>query len=248
MKTFLMVLEYDGTNFHGYQKQLFVRTVQEELDKALKSLFKQVVSARGSSRTDQGVHARRYPVSIRVDTTIPGPKIAFALNAYLPEDIRVLESSEMPDEFDARGSALGKTYSYRILNRSMASPLYRNYSYWVKTPLEIKAMRDAAEAFMGTHDFTGFKSTGSSDPNPIKEMTKITIEEEGEFIVLSFTGSGFLYNMARIMAGTLMDAGHHRITKEEIQGILISKVRGRAMVLPPQGLYLEKVYYEKESF
>ncbi len=245
MKTFLIYLEYDGTNFHGYQRQPQVRTVQGELERALCALFNQVVSPRGSSRTDQGVHARQYPVSFQVDTTIPGEKVCHALNSFLPDDIRVLESREMSDDFDARGHALGKTYSYRVLNRPMASSLYRNYSYWLKAPLDVEAMREAAGAFIGTHDFTGFKSMGSSDPNPIKEMTKITIDEEGEFLVLYFTGSGFLYNMARIMAGTLVDVGLHRMTKEEIQGILISKVRGRAMVLPPQGLYLEKVYYEK---
>ncbi len=246
MKTFLIYLEYDGTEFHGYQRQPLVRTVQGELEKALGSLFKQPIAARGSSRTDQGVHARKYPVSFQVDTTIPGDKICYALNSYLPADMRVLESFEMPKEFDARGNALGKTYSYRVLNRPMASSIYRNYSYWIKTRLDLKAMRDAAEAFIGTHDFTGFKSMGSSDPNPVKEMTQITIEEEGEFIVFYFTGSGFLYNMARIMAGTMVDAGMHRITKEEIQKILTTKIRGRAMVLPPQGLYLEKVYYEKD--
>ncbi len=245
MKTFLIYLEYDGTDFHGYQRQPQVRTVQGELERALSALFKQPVLARGSSRTDQGVHARQYPVSFQVETTIPGDKVSYALNSYLPDDIRVLQSMDMPEEFDARGNALGKTYSYRVLNRPMASALYRNYSYWLRTPLDLKAMRDAAEAFIGTHDFTGFKSMGSSDPNPIKEMARITIEEEGEFLVFYFTGSGFLYNMARIMAGTLVDAGFHRITKEEIQGILTSKIRGQAMVLPPQGLYLEKVYYEK---
>ncbi|NLB19716.1 MAG: tRNA pseudouridine(38-40) synthase TruA [Clostridium sp.] len=245
MKTILMYLEYDGTNFYGYQKQLKDRTVQEELEKAMKKLFGRSVPFRGSSRTDQGVHAREYPVTFKIDTTIPPEKIAYALNTYLPEDIRALQSMEMPTEFDARWNASGKTYSYHILNRPMASALLRNHSYWVRTPLDIKAMREAAEAFLGTHDFTGFKSLGSSDPNPIKEMTRITVTQDGDFIILSFTGSGFLYNMARIMAGTLIDVGFHKITKEEIQEIFKTKLRGRSIVVPSQGLYLDKVYFRK---
>lgn len=244
MKTIFIILEYDGTKFHGYQKQLRVRTIQEEVDKALEAVFKTPISSRGSSRTDQGVHARRYPISFKVETTIPGHKVAYALNTCLPEDIRAIESSEMPDGFDARRSALGKTYSYWVLNRPMPSAIHRNYSYWIKTPLDLEAMREASEAFIGLHDFSGFKSTGSSDPNPFKEMTEITVKEVGEFIVFSFTGSGFLYNMARIMAGTLVDVGLGKTSKEEIQEIFKTKIRGRAMVLPPEGLFLEKVYYK----
>ena len=245
MKTILMYLEYDGTDFFGYQKQLKDRTVQGELEIAMKNLFGREIPFRGSSRTDQGVHAREYPVTFKVDTTIPPIKIAYALNRYLPKDIRALQTMEMPEEFDARWNALGKTYSYHILNRPMASALYRNHSYWVRTPLDIKAMREAAEVFLGTHDFTGFKSLGSSDPNPIKEMTKITVTQDGDFVVLTFTGSGFLYNMARIMAGTILDAGFHKITPGDIQEIFRTKIRGRSMVLPGQGLYLEKVYFKK---
>lgn len=245
MKTILMYLEYDGTDFFGYQKQIRERTIQGELEKAMAKLFKKTIPFRGSSRTDQGVHARAYPVTFQVETTIPPEKIAYALNSFLPEDIRVLESMEMSFGFDARRDALGKTYSYHILNRPMASALHRNHSYWVRAPLDINAMREAASAFLGTHDFTGFKSMGSSDPSPIKEMTEITVREEGEFIILSFTGSGFLYNMARIMAGTIIDAGFHKITKDEILEIFKTKVRGKSMVVPAQGLYLDKVFLKK---
>ena len=245
MKTILMYLEYDGTDFYGYQKQLNDRTVQEELEKAMEKLFGRRVPFRGSSRTDQGVHAREYPVTFKIDTTIPPEKIAYAINPFLPEDIRALQTMEMPEEFDARWNATGKTYSYHILNRPMASALHRNYSYWVRTPLDTKAMREASDAFIGTHDFTGFKSLGSSDPNPIKEMTDITVTQDGDFVILSFTGSGFLYNMARIMAGTLIDAGFHKVTKEDIQEILKTKQRGKSIVVPSQGLYLDKVYFRK---
>ena len=240
----LLYLEYDGTQFHGYQRQKEMRTVQGELEKALRALLKEEVSVSGSSRTDAGVHARLYPVSFRTKTTIPPHKIAVALNQHLPEDLKAQASVLVPEDFDARFHARGKTYSYRFLRRHQPSPLFRNYAYLVRQELDLLKMREAAEAFIGTHDFTGFRSVGSSDPNPVKEMREILIVEEGEFLVLYITASGFLYNMARIMAGTLLDASLGRITKDEIQLILATGVRGKSMVLPPWGLYLEKVYYE----
>lgn len=240
----LLYLEYDGTLFHGYQRQKEIRTVQGELEKALKVLLKEEIAVSGSSRTDAGVHARSYPVSFYTETTIPPEKIAVALNKFLPEDLKAQTSMLMPEDFDARFHARGKTYSYRFLRRCQPSPLYRNYAYLVRQELDLNKMRHASESFIGTHDFTGFRSVGSSDPNPVKEMREIRIVEEGEFLVIYITASGFLYNMARIMAGTLLDAGLGRITKQEIEEILKTGVRGKSMVLPPWGLYLEKVYYE----
>lgn len=243
----LLYVEYDGTAFHGYQRQKEVRTVQEELEKALSMLLKEEIHVSGSSRTDAGVHARRYPVSFETSGTIPSEKIAVALNQFLPEDLKAQESLGVKDDFDARFHARGKTYSYRFLRRSQPSALYRNYAYLVRQELDLQKMREVAEGFLGTHDFTGFRSVGSSDPNPVKEMREIRIVEEGEFLVLYITASGFLYNMARIIAGTLLDAGLGRITREEVADILASGQRGKSMVLPPWGLYLEEVYYEEKD-
>lgn len=243
----LLYVEYDGTAFHGYQRQKEVRTVQEELEKALSMLLKEEIHVSGSSRTDAGVHARRYPVSFETEGTIPPEKIAVALNQFLPEDLKAQESLGVKDDFDARFHSRGKTYSYRFLRRSQPSALYRNYAYLVRQELDLQKMREVAEGFLGTHDFTGFRSVGSSDPNPVKEMREIRIVEEGEFLVLYITASGFLYNMARIMAGTLLDAGLGRITREEVADILASRQRGKSMVLPPWGLYLEEVYYEEKD-
>ncbi|HSR05261.1 MAG TPA: tRNA pseudouridine(38-40) synthase TruA [Proteiniclasticum sp.] len=243
----LLYVEYDGTDFHGYQRQKETRTVQGELEKALSTLLKEKISVSGSSRTDAGVHARRYPVSFTTESTIPPEKIAVALNQFLPEDLKAQKSLLVKDEFDARFLSKGKTYSYRFLRRSQPSALFRNYAFLVRQELDLLKMREAAEAFVGTHDFSGFKSVGSTDPNPVKEMREIRVEEDGEFLVLFITASGFLYNMARIIAGALLDAGTGRITAEEIEAILESGKRGKSIVLPAWGLYLEKVYYDEKD-
>lgn len=243
----LLYLEYDGTHFHGYQRQKEQRTVQGELEKALYLLLKEEISVSGSSRTDAGVHAKSYPVTFETKSTIPPAKIAVALNQYLPEDLKAQRSLEVPEGFNARFHARGKTYAYRFLRRNQPSALYRNYAYLVRKDLDIGLMKEAARAFIGVHDFTGFRSVGSSDPNPVKDMREIRISEDGEFVTLYITASGFLYNMARILAGTLLDAGMGRISGDEIRLILESKERGKSMVLPPWGLYLEEVYYDEED-
>ena len=243
----LLYLEYDGTDFHGYQRQNNERTVQGELEKALYKLMKEEIQVSGSSRTDAGVHAGSYPVSFETNTTIPPHKIAVALNQYLPRDCKAQESMLMPDDFDARFSAKGKTYSYHFLRRQNPSALYRNQAYLVRHDLDIEMMREASAAFIGLKDFSGFKTVGSTDPNPVKEMRDIRIVENGEFLVVYITASGFLYNMARIIAGTLLDAGMGRMTSKDILEIFETGVRGKSMVLPARGLYLEKVYYEKSD-
>lgn len=243
----LLYLEYDGTDFHGFQRQNDQRTVQEELEKALYKLFKEKIKISGSSRTDAGVHARSYPVSFLTSTTIPPHKIAVALNQYLPDDLKAQESILMPDDFDARYSAKGKTYSYHFLRRQNPSALYRNQAYLIRYSLDVEKMREASAAFLGLKDFSGFKTIGSTDPNPLKEMRDISIVEDGDFLILYITASGFLYNMARIIAGTLLDAGIGKVTKEDILKIFETGIRGKSMVLPARGLYLEKVYYDKND-
>ncbi|MGB4587949.1 MAG: tRNA pseudouridine(38-40) synthase TruA [Clostridiaceae bacterium] len=243
----LLYLEYDGTDFHGFQRQSDQRTVQEELEKALYKLFKEETKISGSSRTDAGVHARSYPVSFKTSTTIPPHKIAVALNQYLPDDLKAQESMLMPDDFDARFSSQGKTYSYHFLRRQNPSALYRNQAYLIRYKLDVELMKEASAAFLGLKDFTGFKTIGSTDPNPLKDMRNITIVENGDFLIIYITASGFLYNMARIIAGTLLDAGLGKVTSADILEIFKTGIRGRSMVLPARGLYLEKVYYENSA-
>ncbi|MBP1919096.1 tRNA pseudouridine(38-40) synthase TruA [Youngiibacter multivorans] len=238
-----LLIEYDGTAFSGWQRQPNARTVQGDLEKALSDLLMEEIKVNGSSRTDSGVHAREYPVSFTTVGRIPPERIALAVNAKLPDDIRALSSMEMPEGFHARYSSDGKTYSYRMLRRSHPSAIYRNYACLVEESIDLEKMMTAAELFRGSHDFRGFMSTGSSDMNTVKEMRDITLCEEGDFIILSLTASGFLYNMARIIAGTLIDAGMGKIGDSEILSILESGIRGRSKPAPSCGLYLEKVYY-----
>jgi tRNA pseudouridine38-40 synthase len=238
-----LLIEYDGTAFSGWQRQPHARTVQGDLEKALSDLLMEDIKVSGSSRTDSGVHAREYPVSFTTYGRIPSERIALAANAKLPDDIRALSSMEMPEGFHARYSSDGKTYSYRMLRRNLPSAIYRNYACLVEESIDLEKMKTAAALFSGSHDFRGFMSTGSSDMNTVKEMRDITLYEEGDFIILSLTASGFLYNMARIIAGTLIDAGMGKIGDSEILRILESGIRGRSKPAPSCGLYLEKVYY-----
>ena len=238
-----LLIEYDGTAFSGWQRQPHARTVQGDLEKALSELLMEDIKVNGSSRTDSGVHAREYPVSFTTAGRIPPERIALAVNAKLPHDIRALSSMEVPEGFHARYSSDGKTYSYRMLRRNLPSAIYRNYACLVEESIDLPKMKAAAEVFKGSHDFRGFMSTGSSDMNTVKEIREIILSEEGDFIILTITASGFLYNMARIIAGTLIDAGMGKIGDSEILRILESGIRGRSKPAPSCGLYLEKVYY-----
>lgn len=241
-----LLIEFDGTSFCGWQIQPKDRTVQGELEKSLSALLGEPVEVAGSSRTDSGVHAREYPVSFETTTRIPAGNIASALNRHLPDDIRALSSMEMEDTFHARYDSKGKTYSYRILNRKRPTAIHRNYAYHLKEELDVTAMGKAALLFAGSHDFRGFMSMGSADGNTVKTVKEVAVNQEGEFLILTITASGFLYNMARIMVGTLIDIGLSRITEEEVTRILQTGIRGRSMVVPARGLYLERVYYEVE--
>lgn len=241
-----LLIEFDGTSFCGWQIQPTDRTVQEELQKALSSLLGEAVEVAGSSRTDSGVHAREYPVSFETTTRIPAGNIASALNRFLPEDIRALSSMEMRDTFHARYDSRGKTYTYRILNRRRPTALFRNYAYHVKEELNVESMEKAARIFVGSHDFQGFRSMGSAEGNTVKTVTEVDLRKEDDFLIISITASGFLYNMARIMVGTLIDIGRSKISEDEVWGILKDGTRGKSMVVPARGLYLERVYYETE--
>ncbi|ETA81077.1 tRNA pseudouridine(38-40) synthase TruA [Youngiibacter fragilis] len=241
--TIKLLIEYDGTAFSGWQRQPHARTVQGDLERALSDLLMEDIKVNGSSRTDSGVHAREYPVSFQTNGRIPPERIALAVNAKLPDDIRALSSVEMPEGFHARYSSDGKTYSYRMLRRNLPSAIYRNYACMVEESIDLEKMTSAAELFRGSHDFRGFMSTGSSDMNTVKEIRDISLSEEGNFIILTVTASGFLYNMARIIAGTLIDAGMGKMDEAEIARIIGSGIRGRSKPAPSCGLYLEKVYY-----
>lgn len=244
MKNIKLVLEYDGTNYMGWQKQPRDITVQETVEKALSDLLKEKVNVIGCSRTDSRVHALSYVCNFKTESRIPAEKYKGALNFHLPEDIAVLSSEEVSEEFHSRYDSKGKKYCYTILNTDGRRPLSRNTAYQIKGSLNVDAMRAGAQYLVGYHDFAAFRNLGSSVKSSDRTISEIKIEHEDEFIRIYITADGFLYNMARIIVGTLIDVGIGKIKPEQIKDIIEGKDRGKAgKTAPPQGLCLVEVYY-----
>ncbi|MGG7143925.1 tRNA pseudouridine(38-40) synthase TruA [Clostridium nigeriense] len=244
MRNIKLTLEYDGTNYLGWQKQKVGTTLQGALEEAIKLLTNEEVEVTGSSRTDAGVHAKGFVANFKTNSKIPAEKYREAINHKLPDDIIILKSEEVEEEFHSRYDAKGKTYSYSILNRDIPSAIYRNYLYHVKRKLDVEYMNEACKYFIGTHDFSAFKTSGSSVKTTVRTITELYVEETGDIIKIYVTGDGFLYNMVRIIVGTLIMVGLNKIEPVEIKDIIDSKERDKAGIcVPANGLVLEKVYY-----
>ncbi|HAG45037.1 MAG TPA: tRNA pseudouridine(38-40) synthase TruA [Clostridium sp.] len=244
MKNIKLIVEYDGTNYSGWQKQNNNITVQGTLEEILSELTKEKIEIIGCSRTDSKVHARKYVCNFQTNSTIPSDKFKEALNVKLPCDIAILESSEVPLSFHARYDCIGKKYSYTILERSVKATIDRNFTYQCKYDLDIEKMQEATKHFIGTHDFSAFKNSGSSVKTSIRNITELKVEKLGNYIKIYASADGFLYNMVRIIVGTLVDVGTNKIKPETIIDIINSKDRSEAgKTAPPQGLCLEEVYY-----
>ena len=244
MRNIKLTLEYDGTNYLGWQKQKVGITIQGTLEEAIKVLTKEEVEVTGSSRTDAGVHAKGFVANFKTNSKIPSEKFREAINHKLPEDIVILKSEEVEEEFHARYNAMGKTYSYSILNRDAPSAIDRNYLYHVKRRLDVESMKEACQYFIGTHDFSAFKTSGSSVKTTVRTIKELYIEDNDDIIKIYVTGDGFLYNMVRIIVGTLIMVGSNKIKPLEIKNIIASKEREKAGIcVPASGLVLEKVYY-----
>lgn len=246
MRNIKLTIEYDGTNYCGWQVQENGPSIQAEIEKALHAITGEKIRINGSGRTDAGVHARGQAANFTTESRIPQEKFAYALNSQLPRDIVIKDSREVPIDFHARYSAIGKKYSYLVHNSKFPSALLRNYAYHVEycERLDIRKLGKAAEAFIGTYDFSGFMSTGTKVSDTVRTIYDLAIEREGELIRFNFKGSGFLYNMVRIIMGTLLFAGIGKINPEDIKSIILSKDRTRAgITVPACGLYLEEVYY-----
>ena len=244
MKRILLTISYDGTNYSGWQKQKNAVTVQGEFDKACSTLFKTDVESIGASRTDAGVHALGQRAVIDVDTSIPAEKIPLALNPLLPDDIVVTHAEEVGADFNPRFKALKKTYEYSIYNAPFRNPIYRNYSEYVRYELDLDSMRTACEAFVGEHDFRAFCASGNSSKTTVRTIYSLDIEKDGDFIKIRVTGNGFLYNMVRIIAGTLIYVGEGRIAPDDLPEIIASGDRRKAgKTAGPSGLVLVKIMY-----
>lgn len=244
MKNIKLIIEFDGSNFLGWQRQSKGRTVQKEIEMAIFKATGEEIMINGSSRTDAGVHAREMVANFFTNSTIPGEKFREAINTKLPHDVSIVKSEEVPEEFHARYSSKGKTYSYTIINRYERLSLGHQYLYQCKYNLNIDEMSTACKYFMGTHDFKAFMSPGSSIKTTIRTIQELYIEKKGDKIKIFITADGFLYNMVRIIVGTLIKIGNGKLKAEDIESIIREGNRKRAgMCVPPNGLILEKVFY-----
>ena len=244
MKNIKLTIEYEGTNYAGWQRQKNAVTVQQKLEEAIKKLTGEDSIAIGSSRTDAGVHAKGYAANFFTNSNIPVSSFREALNSKLPDDIVILQSEEAEKDFHARYSCTGKQYSYTILNRLQPSALERNYVYHYKRPLDFQAMKEGCSFFLGKHDFSAFRSTGSSVKTSIRTVHKAWLEKNGDKLIFYVEADGFLYNMVRIMAGTIINIGIGKIFPEDISKIINSKDRNMAgNTVAASGLCLEAVYY-----
>ncbi len=245
MRNIKLTIEYDGTNYHGWQVQKNALTVQECVEKALAKLLGTETGVVGCSRTDVGVHAYGQVAHFFTNSTIPGEKFSYAINNLLPDDIVIQKSEEVPGDFHARYSSKGKKYRYLICNSAHQSAIMRNRACHVRPELDFEQMRKAAEHFVGEHDFAAFQATGGQVRSTVREIYSMNVsKKEDNLIEIEVTGNGFLYNMVRIIAGTLIYVGMGKLKQKEIPDIIKSLDRTKAgKTAPAQGLYLMEIYY-----
>lgn len=247
----LLDLSYDGTNFCGFQVQKNGVSVCETVQNALEALFGARPDVKGCGRTDAGVHALHYALNFWAETSIPVEKLPLALNRHLPDTVRVNEARQVPQEFHARYSAHTKTYVYRIWNSPVESPFEAAYHYRVSAPLNAEAMDKAAAKFVGKHDFLSLCSAGSSvaaKGDTVRTISACKVERQGPLVTVTVTADGYLYNMVRILAGTLVEAGRGALDPDAVPAILAGRDRSLAgPTLPAKGLFLKQVDYPPEA-
>ena len=220
MKRVMLEVAYDGTNYCGWQVQPNGITVQEVLNRHLAELLKEPVETIGASRTDAGVHALGNVAVFDTNARMPGEKISYALNQRLPEDIRIQRSREVSRDFHPRYRVSEKTYEYRILNRKFPVPTERLYSYFYHYKLDVDKMREATSYLIGRHDFASFCGTGAQVKSTVRTITGIDVWRDGDIVTIRVKGEGFLYNMVRIIAGTLIQVGNGQYPPERVKKIL----------------------------
>ena len=244
MRNIKLTLQYDGTAYHGWQSQKNAVTVQEVLENAIFKLTGARPRVTGCSRTDTGVHAEMFVCNFGSETRIPCDKLPPALNTHLPEDVVCLFAEDVDSDFHSRYAAKKKRYTYYIQNSKYPDVFKINYAWHYSYPLDLEAMQKAAKAFLGEHDFIGFAASGFTVKTTVRTIYDISVEKTGDLIKISVLGNGFLYNMVRIMAGTLAFVGCGKIDADEMEDIINSCDRKRAgITAPPQGLYLTEVFY-----
>ena len=244
-RNFKLTVEYDGSRYHGWQRQPEDPSIQAEIEKALAVMTRQPVILIGSGRTDAGVHALGQVANFHSDTRIPPEALQKGLNSLLPDDIVIRACAVVDDAFHARFDVKSKIYNYTILNRTLPSALERDYVWWVRAALNREAMKQAMLSLMGEHDFSAFEGTGSPRAHSVRRMLSVWMSfPNADKITLTFEANGFLRYMVRNIVGTLIEVGRGKITAEDFADILASRNRARAgATAPPQGLCLMEVCY-----
>ncbi len=245
MKNIRLTIEYDGKDFNGWQKQPNKLNIQGEIEKAIEEITGEKVDLIASGRTDAGVHALAQMANFKTNSNLPVEKYPIALNTKLKKSIRIQKAEEVEENFHSRYHCKKKTYRYIINNSKYGSSIYRNLEYFIPNKLNVEKMQEAVRYFEGEHDFKAFKASGTSSKSSVRIIYKTKVEKQGDRIIIELTGNGFLYNMVRIIAGTLIEVGLGKIEPNEIPRIIEKGERSRAgKTLPPQGLYLVKVEYQ----
>ena len=244
MRNIAMRLRYDGSRYHGWQRQDKDLTVQQVVEEALEAVLKHPVRVHGCGRTDAGVHALRYCANFRTEAAIPADKLHLAMNAHLPGDVAVCDAVEVPEDFNAILSCEKKEYTYYIHNSNVRDPFLDKRAWFYPQALDAEVMAAAAAAFVGTHDFAAVRSVGTDVKSTVRTIHWFEVERQGAIISLRVCADGFLYNMVRAMVGTAVYASLGKLRPEDIPGILDSGDRCLAgPTAPPQGLYMTGVWY-----
>lgn len=241
----LLTIQYDGTRYHGWQVQPNGITVQETLQDAVEYVTGTRSGITGCSRTDTGVHARRFYCTVEPEGKLTPNQLVRALNARLPDDVAVLECREVASDFHPRYSATGKRYVYHIWNGAVRSPFWKGHSLYIRSPLDTDCLNRTAALFLGTHDFSAFCSVGSSVEDKRRTISRSEVCREGNMVTYTVEADGFLYNMVRILVGTLLDVHAGRLTEDSVRQALQNGNRDLAgATAPAHGLFLDEVFYK----
>ena len=246
MRNIKAIIEYDGTNYHGFQKQLGqgMATIQETLESCIMRVLKEPIKVQGAGRTDAGVHAYGQVINFRTTSSIPVDSIPQAINSRLPKDMVIKAAQEVDLDFHAQYNSKGKHYTYKIYNNRIPSVFHQRYAYFVPVPLDEEIFREGCKVFVGTHNFKGFSASGASVKTFERTIYSVELITKGPLWEVHIKGNGFLYNMVRIMIGTLLELAKRKRDIESIKQTLTTQNRRLAgQTAPAHGLYLQEVYY-----
>jgi len=247
MRNIKLIIEYDGKKFGGWQKQPTKLNIQGEIEQAIKEITGEEVELIASGRTDAGVHSLGQTANFKTNSNIEIEKIPYAINSKLKKSIVIKSAEEVEENFHSRYNCKGKKYRYIINNSSQGTAIYRGLECHIPQKLDVEKMKEAIKHFEGEHDFKGFRASGTSSKSSVRTIYKAEVKQEGERIIIELTGNGFMYNMVRIISGTIVDVGLGKIKPNEIPEIIRAEDRTKAgKTLPAHGLYLAEVYYDFE--